>query len=345
MIDRNVIIEQMLELIPEGYDKSEGSIIRDMLMTMAIASEELSMNNDDVVKNSMEDTAEGEWLTEIAEEAGVFRQGATSARGKVTFIGDAGTIIPFGTYVKSDVMQYATLYEAVIGSDGEVTTDIIAVTAGSLGNVLPGYINSLSINISGVDGVINREAVTGGADIESDEALRMRLYLRRQNPVYAGNAAQYVEWAQMASNEVGSAKCIPVWDGPGTVKVIFVTDAGTLPEPALISAVDETIRSYMPCVGVSLTVAAPAEKTINISIKTDESVGSEGLEEIKEAIRKYYVQIALVENSVQYSQICAAVLGAGVIKGFDELKLNNAYSNVTLSETEIPVLGTVSVTN
>lgn len=343
MKDRNVIIEQMLELIPEGYDTSEGSIIRDMLMPMAIASEELSKNNDDIVNNMMEDTAQGEWLTELADEAGVYRQGATSARGKVTFIGDVGTIIPFGTYVKSDVMQYTTLYEAVIGADGEVTTDIIAVTPGSLGNVLPGYINSLSINIGGVNEVINRESVSGGADIESDDLLRRRLYLRRQNPVYAGNTAQYVEWAQAASNDVGAAKCIPVWNGPGTVKVVFVTDAGTVPDPALISVVDGTIRSYMPCVGVELTTEAPVEKSIDISIKTSESVSSEGLEALKQAIRTYFAKISLVESFVKYGQMCAEVLDANVIETFDELKMNGTYSNVQLSNTEIPVLGELSI--
>ena len=343
MIDRNVIIKQMLEQIPQGYDKDEGSIIKDMLVPMAIAAEELSLNNDDIVKNMMEDTSEGKWLTDLAEQAGVFRQGATSARGEITFLGVPGTFIPFGTYVKSDVEQYTTLYDATIGESGEVTTDIIAVTPGSGSNVLPGYINSLSINISGVDSVINREAVAGGADLESDDLLRKRLYLKRQNPIYAGNAEQYVEWAQLASSEVGSARCIPVWNGPGTVKVIFVTDAGTLPEPALISTVDDYIRKNMPCVGVSLTVDVPTERTINIAIKTAESIGSEGLEEIKEAIRKYFVEISLVENSVQYSQVCAAVLEANIVKGFDELKINDTYSNVTLSETEIPVLGNLII--
>lgn len=341
MVDRSVIIARMLDKISTTYDKSEGSVIRDMLMPMAIAAEDLTVRADEIIKNSMFDTAEGEHLDDVASEIGVFRQEATHARGTVTFYGDVGTMIPLGTYIKSDEQQYTTLSTANVGSDGKAVVPVMAVNPGKVGNCIAGFVNSLNINMLGIDSVKNEEDITGGADVESDELLRKKVLYYAQHPIYAGNAAQYTEWAENASAEVGRAKCIPVWNGPGTVKVIFVKDDGSVPNASLIGTVSTAIESQMPCVGITLTVSAPSEKAITVTIKVSEEPSEDIQTSVKESIEAYLRSIALAEDVVHYSRVCAAVLEVSELSDFTELTVSGAFANVSLAEDEIPVLSVV----
>ena len=62
------------------------------------------------------------------------------------------------------------------------------------------------------------DVLSPGEEEESDESLRERYLLKAQAPATSGNPAHYVIWAREVPG-VGDANVIPVWNGPGTVKL------------------------------------------------------------------------------------------------------------------------------
>ena len=63
---------------------------------------------------------------------------------------------------------------------------------------------------------------------------------------------------------VGEAKCIPLWNGPGTVKVVIVDADSQVAPIELIQKVQKFIDDVKP-IGATLTVSTAEEITINIS--------------------------------------------------------------------------------
>jgi uncharacterized phage protein gp47/JayE len=86
--------------------------------------------------------------------------------------------IPGGTIIATtDVnpVTFSVMYNAVLPSaDLTIDVPVIAVAAGSSGNVASGNISVVSTPISGISSVSNPLAMTGGADAESDQALIAR---------------------------------------------------------------------------------------------------------------------------------------------------------------------------
>ena len=67
-----------------------------------------------------------------------------------------------------------------------------------------------------------QEAVTKKVMFE----LRKRFTEYVSHPITSGNKWQYISWAKSVDG-VGDAKCLPLWNGAGTVKVIIVDSGKT----------------------------------------------------------------------------------------------------------------------
>jgi len=159
----------------------------------------------------------------------IYRKPATRASGSVTFNGSAGVTIPAGTaLVRSDGYTATTTADlTVVG-----TTAVAAVLmdadstglTGAYGNAAVGVVMTLSQAISGIQagGAVSVE-FTGGADIETDDALRSRMLVKYQSSPQGGAQADYVEWAEDVSG-VTRAWCVPNGAGTGTVVVYVMLD-------------------------------------------------------------------------------------------------------------------------
>lgn len=74
--------------------------------------------------------------------------------------------------------------------------------------------------------------MVGGEDTEGDSSLLNRYYAKVRSPGTSGNRADYLIWA-LDIPGVGAAQVQPLWNGPGTVKVVIIgTDKGVLPLPS-----------------------------------------------------------------------------------------------------------------
>lgn len=218
------------------------------------------------------DTAEAEILDRWASIWGVMRKPAAAATGSVTFTGLIGAVVPAGQLLQAlDGVQYQTTADATfVGAT--VVAAIEALTPAAAGNRAAGQTLTLATPVAGVQPGALATALSGGADIETDEALRARLLSRIQTPPHGGSAADYVAWALEVSG-VTRAWCYPLELGPGTVTVRFMRDddASAIPDAGEVAAVQAYIDALRPVtaqVSVLAPVAAPLNFTIAVTPNT-----------------------------------------------------------------------------
>lgn len=215
------------------------------------------------------DTADAEILERHASIWGVTRVPAAFAVGQATATGTNGTIIPAGTVFKrADGAEYAADAEVTVAG-GVATLALTAVEAGQAGNAAGNTTLNLVTPIAGLNSAatVTAAGLTGGADTETDTALRARLLARIQQPPHGGAKADYIAWAKEVAG-VTAAWCYPGELGPGTVTVRFIrgNDASIIPDAAEVAAVQAYLDERRP-VTAAVTVVAPVAVPLNFSIQ------------------------------------------------------------------------------
>jgi len=352
------ILQRMLDTLPSDLDKSEGSFIWDALSPAAIELALAAIWAQEVLRRGFAGTTFGAYLDLRCEEHGITRRPAVKATGQVTFTGTPGTVIPAGTQVSTvgseaaPAIFFVTKSDATIGAGGTVTVDIEAVEAGASGNVAAGTITMLAQPVAGVTAVTNAAATSGGTDTEDDESLLARLLAKVRNPGTSGNKADYINWALEVSG-VSGVQVIPLWNGPGTVKVVLL---GTDKKPASADVVQAVQNYIAPTsgtgegkapIGASVTVVAATPVNINVSA-TVVLTGTKTLEEVQAAFEKalddYLASIAFASDpTVRYVKIGSLLLDMEGVQDYSNLLVNNGTANVVINLGEVPVRGTVTL--
>lgn len=157
-----------------NVNTSENSPLGMFMKVIAFAIGTLWQVAEDVYFSAYKDTATGIQLDRVCQYIGITRKPADRSTGSVIFTGTAGTVIPANTIVKADEILFWTLTAVTVGVDGTVSANIMALEAGTIGNVQAGTINALFKTVSGVSAVINTLATSGGDEAESDDELRTR---------------------------------------------------------------------------------------------------------------------------------------------------------------------------
>lgn len=210
-------------------DTTPGTFYADLRTAFALEIERLwDVATADTVAASLVDYAWGDYLDAHGATLSLTRLDAVQATGEVTFTGDNGTIIGVGTEVSTvqvsaeeDPQSFLTTESGTI-SGGTLTLAVQAAEAGAAGNVASGAVELVLSPISGISAVTNADAITGGSDIESDEAFRERIKLAWSAAQGSGSVADYERWA-LGYPGVGYVRVTPLWNGAGTVRVV-VTD-------------------------------------------------------------------------------------------------------------------------
>jgi len=352
-----IILQRMLDAIPDDIDKSEGSFIYDVLASVAAELAQAAIWAQEVLRRGFAQTTFGQYLDLRCAEHGLTRKPAVKATGQVVFTGIPGTVIPVGTQMSTvgseatPAIFFATTEEVTIGEDGTATANIEAVKAGTSGNVAAGAISLLAQPLSGVVEVTNPEPTSGGTDEESDEELLQRLLERMQRPPDTGNKYDYVRWAKEVPG-VGDAICIPLWNGPGTVKVVIVDSNGAPASQELIEAVQdyispapETGEGRAP-IGANVTVSAPETVPINVSATLSYTQGYDPATvqaAVEEAVESYINSLKIGED-VKYFGIANAIYITPGVEDCIDLLVNGGTDNVAVSDEEKAIKGAVTLT-
>lgn len=266
--------EQVRDYISARVDGADASIPKTPLRVMADTQALMASLTLDFLawlgRQMLPDTAETEWLDRHGVIWGKPRIAATFAGGSVTFTGTEGVIVPEGTQVSASGITYETTEAITLGS-GPTEAGIVALNAGTAGNLPAGTSLSLLAAIAGVDSRATVVTLSGGVDSESDDSLRERVLDRIRKPPMGGDADDYVAWAREVPG-VSRAWCSPNEMGPGTVTVRFMmdelrSDNDGFPEAGDLTTVKSYINARRPVAVLDFFVPAPIPQEIDFTIE------------------------------------------------------------------------------
>ena len=192
--------------------------------------------------------------------------------------------------------------------------------------------------------VTNTEPTSGGFDEESDDELRERYFEKVSLPATSGSKYHYVMWAKEVEG-VGDAKCIPLWNGAGTVKVIIINADKQAADAALINAVKNHIEEQRP-IGADVTVESAVPLAINISVSLTLANGvttDTAKQKISDSISSYLKKNAFSGTYISYAQIGGCILAVDEVLDYSNLKVNGGTLNINIPENAVPVLGVVTI--
>jgi uncharacterized phage protein gp47/JayE len=299
-------------------------------------------------------TAEDEFLYAWAALIGVYPKPATAASGAATFTGNAGRRIPANTVLsREDGTPYHTTATGQIATT-QVTVPIVADVAGAFTNAADGDTISIATPIIGVNsaGVMSGDC-TGGADAETQDALRTRMLLQYRNPPQGGDADDYVLWALQVPG-VTRAFCAPLAMGPGTVTVYPMFDgqgdgfpngqdgvSPLEPRPAKSIAsgdqqlVADHIYGLQP-VTAMVYVVAPAPQVIDVTLEALVPNTDDVHAAIIAAISDMFFVEGAPGATLYPSQFYEAILA---IPGIDHFIMSDPITEIKLTAGHLPIMG------
>lgn len=357
-----VIEKRMLDAMPKSVDKREGSIAYDATMPAAIEFMLLYSVVDYFLKNTFGDTADHEYLIERAKERGLSPYEATNA--VVTLECHPETcVLPIGSRYSVDTVNYRVTTRLTADGNRYLA---VCETAGTVGNKASGR----AVPIQFVRGLESAEIVNverPGEDEEETEAFRQRYLKSFETQAYGGNITDYQEKVG-AMQGIGGVKVYPVWNGGGTVKVVFSTSENKVPDKQLVSEVQEALDPVpyaqqgvgIAPIGHRVTVEAAGESAINIGLNI-KFMANDTFEtcraDIKDVMQTYFnelnanwqdtevVTTSKYENRgiiVRISQIESRLLNRPYVSDISHTTLNGQEENVELANTDLATIGQIT---
>lgn len=337
----DVIMERMLNRVPDTMDKREGSIIYDALAPAAAELAQLYIQLDVVLNQTFADTATHEYLEKRTNERGITRIPATYAvvQGEFTPV-DVDVI---GQRFSCGIYNY----EVSAATDTPGTYELTCETSGEAPNAISGQLIPINY-IDGLQTATITSMLIPGEDAEDDESLRERYFDSISSQAFGGNVADYKAKTKVIDG-VGGVKVTPVWNGGGTVLLTIIASDYSVPTTTLIDKVQEEMTATAP-IGHIVTVHSVKKKTITIETEITYQDGwnwSSSGTYIESAIDDYFKSLAEVWDDganliVRISAIEQKILGCVGVLDVQNTILNGGTSNLQLGSDEIPVRGDVS---
>lgn len=346
------ILKRMLKKIPNTFDKREGSIIYDALAPAAIELQNMYIELDTILNESFADTASLPYLIRRAEEKGIKQIPATSTIMKA--ISTPSNIeIPNGSRFSLNTLNYV-ITEKI--ADGEYK--IQCETPGVIGNSNFGILIPIDY-IHGLETIEITEMLIPGEDEEDVEELRQRYLNSMSSNAYGGNVADYKEKVSLLDG-VGGLKVFPVWDGGGTVKIVFINSEFGVPSDDLVNKIQEAIdptensgKGYgIAPIGHVVTVEGVTSRKVNVVTNISYINGwswETCASQIQQTIDDYFHELCENWDSddqviIRISQLESKILNCTGVFDISETKLNGSTSNLYLESSEIPIRGEINET-
>ena len=356
----NEIHQRMMSHLPKDIDDMIGGFPYDFTKPAAIElSEFINYHMVRALMIAFPQFAWDEWLDLHGKQVHLTRHEAECASGFVEVSGIAGTVIPSGTIFctpatnDSPALEYVSNEDSIIGSDGTVTISVTAVTSGTISNVAANTICVMAKPDKNILSVTNKEPITGGTERESNNAYYDRIAAEYDSSMtYLGNDSDYIRWAK----EAGAGDCIVVsaYDGPGTVKLVFVDRNGEPANNTLIQEVyhyivspDDRTKRLLPTACAKLVCVAATTVNINYictGLSIDETTTIEQIKkDFKEAVMKIYDK-AKNDGILRYNDVRPLISAINGVQDFDTFMINDNIVNIQLAQEEYPQTGNLNFT-
>ena len=348
-ITYEVILQRMLDRVPNNMDKREGSIIFDALAPAAVELQLMYIELDTILKETFADTAQRDYLVRRTAERGIEPYEATYATLKGIFT-PSSLEIPIGSRFSCNELNYVITSKI---QDGEY--QLQCETLGVDGNANFGDLIPIDY-IQGLETAKLTELLIPGEDEEDVESLRERYFASFETKPYGGNKKDYIQKTNAIAG-VGSTKVTPIWQGGGTVLLTILNSEYSKASNALIKAVQEEIDPTQDGTGMGIapighivTVQTVEEVPINVkaTFGFDEGYSFNSLKStIQNVISEYLLDLRKnwanqTSTVVRISQIETKILQIEGIIDIQNTKINGSTSNLTLTEYQVPIFGGVS---
>lgn len=351
------ILERLLDNIDDSLDKREGSIIYDALAPVAAELAQCYIALDVYTDQTYLLTAAAENLDNKAAEIGLIRNPATYSKRIVEFrnVDDELMDVDIGSRF-SVPNEYGGYNYKVITRQSVGNYIAQCETVGTAGNKYTG--NLLPLESINNLGTITLGAIyIAGEDIETDNSLRQRAINKLKETPFAGNVADYQQFVTDIDG-IGACLVVPIWNGPGTVKLAIITSSYEIPTSAKIEEVQELVDPIQnqgqgigqAPIGHTVTVVAPTpyELTISANISVEPGKSLQSVEEdIITSITKYIQQLqsqwsTANEIVIYISRIVAAIVSVDGVTNAENVTINgyddNIIIDVTSSDIPYPVI-------
>lgn len=343
------ILQRMLDRVPEGMDKREGSIIYDALAPAAVELQLMYIDFDTILSETFADSASREYLIRRARERGVIPYPASFASLKAIST-PSSLDIPIGSRFSLNDLNY--FIKAKL-QDGEY--QVQCETVGSNGNKYFGTLIPINY-IDGLETITISEVLIPGEDEEDTESIRTRYFETFNTKAFGGNKKDYIQKTN-AIGGVGSTKVTPVWNGGGTVLLTILNSEFNKASSTLVQTVQNVIDPDpqgeglgIAPIGHTVTVRTADEVTININTRITFQEGYSWTGQktaITDAINAYMFEIRKtwaneVASVIRTSQIETRILNITGVIDVADTKINGSTSNLLLDAYAIPILGVIN---
>lgn len=363
------ILQQLLDRVPDTYDKRDTSPIQTAAGMAAYGFEQYYINLAEAQRQGLIQTATGEQLDMLSIIAGTTRYQASPA----VRLGIFNIAVPIGSRFSTingeDSIDFQVTAVTSGPDEDSYYYQLTAETAGTIGNEYTGPILPITA-IPGLTSAQITDILVPGDDTETDEAYRERVYEALNDRPFGGNIAAYRQEI-LAIDGVGAVQVYPTWNGGGTVKCVILGADDFLPaSPTLIENVQNAIDPPpnqglglgMAPIGAQVTIATATEVQIDITATLLLASGYD-IEQVRQAVQQqlenYLLSVRqewdtnVSATGVQYAanvyvaRITAAIVGATGVVNVNALTVNGENEDIELTETgtvqQIPVLGTVTL--
>lgn len=336
------MLRDLLSLRP-GADVSPDSDYFVRATAHAAAAEGLYAHQAWMARQIFPDTCDDDELLRYADWYGLSRKTASFATGTATLSGAAGTVVAAGTELRSaSGVSWATSATVSVGVGGSVVVAVSASASGAIGNIAAGAALTVSSPPAGVQAAAVAGAITGGADIETVDALRVRVLEIRRNPPAGGARHDYLRWALEVSG-VAAAYVHPLRRGDGTVDVSLMA-VGGLPSTELVAAVQTHIDLVRP-VTADVVVLAPTAVNVAISgvlVTMAGYVRSTVLADVQSALAAHFATLS-PGDTVYVTRLIGIISDVAGVQDFSlAAPTANVLTEVTSTSVELAMLGTVA---
>lgn len=336
--------------IDDGVQKGEGSLVFNALSALAYELEKLYREANYILNEGFADTADMEGLIRIAANRGLTRMLATNAYVSITAdaelpVGWRGSLKGFNYVVTEELASYT--YKAMCEETGSGPNEL-------MGALIPiDY-------VEGLTSAVITEVLVDGEDDETQEELYQRYLESFSTEAFGGNITAYKTVVNSVPG-VGGCKVYPVWDGPGTVKVVVISANYDEPTSYLVEQIQEMLvptdggtgYGYAP-IDHDVTVVSVTGVDVDVETTITYTAGYSWAtigDEITTAIEGYIKSVAQAwpegdartEALVYVSRLEAAVLNVTGVTDIQGTTLNGSTSNLHLDWDEIPLMGDLTV--
>lgn len=343
------IHQLMLSHIDNEYRKKQGYPTYDLTRGFAYGVKDCwDLAYNVALKLDVENLNGNELDLFISERTGLDRKQATKSKGEITIVQGNGNILKGDLFATKLGVQFVATESKEVHSGDAVQVE--SVVGGKDMNVGIDEITEMPITLQGIYKITNNKVFTGGYDRETDNDYRERYYTKLRTPVNGVNANQYVLWAESVDG-VGKARCIPIWNGINTVKVVVIGNDFKPASEDLVTRVQNYIDpkkngdgSGVATIGAVTTVVAATQKTCNIDVYGLKVGGA--LEATKEAIKtnldRYIKTTAFNKDYVSLAKIGLVIAETPNVDDYTEIRLNGGHASLQLNQDECATLGEVT---